>query len=167
MAGIATGLYGVVAMRPAKRYGLLAIIGLSTPLALVIETGIRHLMMPPEFDQVRAWLSPQVTPVVWAMVPTAIVATGIGFALQRWLTRRALAKPARPGMTAAAVRERAEFDALMLSTSAPQIPALLGTIAFMLGSQLTPVLVTMAVATLGVLSLGLTVSATPDAAAPP
>jgi|GEM_PF-1995290 len=155
-------------MPAGKRYGLLAIIGLSTPFALVVETGVRRVMMPPEFDEVRAWLSPEVTPYAWAMAPLAVVATGIGFFLQRWLVRRALRKPLRAGMSRDEARQRAEFDALMLSTSAPQLPALMGTILFMLGSELTPVLVAMGVATVGVISLGLTMGRSgPDADAPP
>ena len=146
-----------MASAATKRFGILAVVGLSTPFALLVETGVRRIMMPPEFDDVRAWLQPDVTPWAWAMVPLAVVATGLGFLLQRWLLRRALAKPAPGGLDPARQRQRAEFDALMLSTSAPQIPALVGTICFMVGAQLTPVLVTMAVATVGVVSLGLAV----------
>ncbi len=167
VARIAMRFNGHVAMNPARRYGLLAVIGLSTPFALAVETGVRWLIMPAEFDEVRAWLSPEVTPWVWAMAPLAAVATGLGFVLQRWLVARALKKPLRAGVTAAQARERAQFDALMLSTSAPQIPALIGTVGFMLGSQLTPVLVTIAVATVGVLSLGLSIRPAPAAADEP
>ena len=138
-----------------RRYGLLAIIGLSTPFALVVETGVRRLMMPPEFEQVRAWLRPDITPWAWVTVPLALVGTAVGFALQRWLARRELSKPPRAGVDPETARRKAEFEALMLSTSAPQIPALLATFAFMFGSALLPVLVSMGVATLGVISLGL------------
>lgn len=137
-----------------RRYGLLAIIGLSTPFALVVETGVRRLMMPPEFEEVRAWLRPDITPWAWLAVPLALVGTAMGFALQRWLARRELKKPLRPGVDPATARRKAEFEALMLSTSAPQIPALLATFAFMFGSELLPVLVSIGVATLGVVSLG-------------
>ena len=154
-------------MPPGKRYGLLAVIGLSTPFALVVETGVRRLIMPPEFDEVRAWLSPEVTPYAWAMAPLAVLATAVGFFLQQWLVRRALRKPPRAGMTRDQARQRAEFDALMLSTSAPQLPALLGTVMFMLGSKLDPVLVTMAVATVGVISLGLTMGRSDPGEPPP
>ncbi len=63
-------------------------------------------------------------------------------------------------------RARAEFEALMLSTSAPQVPAVVATMLFMMGASLTPVLVCMGVAMLGVLSLGLG-GREPDEASPP
>jgi len=153
-------------MSSGKRYGLLAVVALSTPLALVVETGLRSLIMPPEFEDVRRWLRSDVTPWAWAMAPAAVVATGLGFVLQRRLLGRALRIPKRPGMTEAAARERAELDALMLSTSAPQVPALVATLAFMVGAELLPVLVTVGVATVGVLSLGLTVGRGPHQQSP-
>lgn len=154
---------GAVGMPAAKRYGLLAVIGLSAPIALAFETGIRRLMMPPEFSDVRAWLSPDVTPWAWAMAPAAVVGTALGFGLQRWLIARARKTPPPRGVTAEEARDRLEFDALMLSTSAPQVPAVLATLMFMVGAKLTPVLITMAVATGGVISLGLTVGRPPSA----
>lgn len=145
----------------ARLYGLLALVALSTPLALVVETGLRRLMMPPDFEQVRAWLSPTLTPWAWATVPITLLTTGLGWWLQRVLARRGLRRR-RPGLTEAQARARAEFDALMLASSAPQIPAIVATMLYMLGAELQPVVVAMGVATLGVLSLGLAMRGPPS-----
>jgi hypothetical protein len=141
----------------AKFYGVLAIVACSTPLALAVETGLRQIIFPPEFDDVRMWLRPTITPWVWSAVPACIVAVPLGAKLQRWLVARALAKLA-PERRTEQERIECEFDALLLSTSAPQLPAVLATIAFMFGSALAPVIVAMIVATIGVLGLGLAVA---------
>lgn len=140
-----------------KFYGVLAIVACSTPLALVVETGLRRVMFPPEFDDVRMWLRPSITPWVWLAPVACVVAVPLGAKLQRWLVARELARLAPERRTQAA-RIEAEFDALLLSTSAPQLPAVIATFAFMFGSALLPVVVAMLVATVGVLGLGLAVA---------
>lgn len=137
-----------------RLWGLLAVVALSTPMAMAVETGMRRLMMPPGFDLVRAWLSPTLTPWAWATVPATLAATGLGWWLQRVLVRRELRTP-RPGMSEAQARSKAEFEALMLASSAPQVPAVAATMLYMMGAPLLPVVVSMAIAMLGVLSLGL------------
>jgi hypothetical protein len=137
----------------ARLYGLLGLIALSTPLALVVESGLRRLMMPPDFDLVRAWLAPTLTPWAWATVPATLATTVLGWWLYGVLTRREL-RTRRPGLTAEQARAKAEFEALMLASSAPQVPAVAATMLFMLGADVVPVAVSMATATLGVISLG-------------
>lgn len=141
----------------ARFYGVLAIVAMSTPLALVVETGLRQIMFPPDFDAVRMWLRPSITPWVWIAPVLCVVAIPIGDRLQRWLVRRELAR-LPPERRTEAERIEAEFDALLLSTSAPQLPAVLATLAFMFGSALPPVVAAMVVATLGVLVLGFAVA---------
>jgi hypothetical protein len=134
---------------------MLALVAVSTPLALLLETALRMLLFPPEFEEVRAWLRPTITPWVWFTPILAAIATLGGLRLQRWYAARQFAALAPAKQTAegwAAVN----FDALMLSTSAPQVPALLATLAFMLGSAAPPVLAAIAVGTAGVLVQGLT-----------
>ena len=133
---------------------ILLVVGISTPLALGVETLLRMLIFPPEFDEVRMWLRPMITPYVWAAPVLAAVATVVGIWLQRSLARRAIDK-LEPHERTPENLAAAHFDGLMLSTSAPQIPALLGTVAFMMGAALAPVLVGIAVATVGVLVVGL------------
>lgn len=144
----------VAVSRRARLWGLLGLIALSTPLVWVVESGMRRLVFPPDFDAVRAWLSPTLTPWAWAMVPATLVTTGIGWWLYRVLARRELLAR-RPGLTAEQVRAKAEFEALMLSSSAPQVPAVAATMLYMLGADVVPVAVAMVAATLGVVSLGI------------
>ena len=147
-----------------RTYGLLAIIGLSTPAAMVVETVMRRLLMPPEVEMLRDWLRPVVTPwVVWALPATA-VSVVVGAWLYRWLYRRELARLSAR-LPAPRAQEKAEFEALMLSTSAPQLPALAATIAFMCGADLLPVLAAIAAGTLGVLVMGVWVLRTPQRSA--
>jgi hypothetical protein len=139
-----------------RTYGLLAIIGLSTPAALVVETAARRLFMPAEVEQIRAWLGPIITPWVWWTLPATVLATLAGAWLYRWLYRRELAR-LRLRRPLAEAHQKAEFEALMLSTSAPQLPALAATMSFTLGADLGPVLAAIAVGTVGVLAMGLVV----------
>lgn len=137
----------------ARLWGILGLVALSTPLMMVVEMGMRRLVLPPELDHVRAWLRPTLTPWAWATVPLCAVTTVLGWWLYRVLARREL-RARRPGLTEAQARAKAEFEALMLASSAPQIPAVAAAMLLMLGADVVPVAVTMAAATLGVLSLG-------------
>jgi len=138
----------------ARLWGLLGLVALSTPLAWVMESGMRRLVFPPDFDAVRAWLSPTLTPWAWAMVPFTLVTTGIGWWLFRVLGRRSRLAH-RPGLTDEQRRAKAELEALMLASSAPQVPAVAATLLYMLGADVVPVVMTMGAAALGVVSLGL------------
>lgn len=156
----------VAASRHARTHGVLVLVALSTGLALGVETAVRRLMMPPELEQVRAWLSPTLEPWAWGMVPLTGLASAGAWWLYGVLVRRALSR-ARPGLTPAQALARAELDAAILASSAPQLPAVAGTMLFMMGAPLLPVGVAMGVAVLGVLSLGLRVRrgvAVPDPA---
>ncbi len=134
--------------------GILIVIAVSTPLALAAETGLRYLLFPPEFEEVRMWLRPAITPWMWTASGLAVAFTVLGLKLQRWFVQRRLAQLPADKRTPEA-EEKASFDGLMLSSSCPQIPALLATFGFMLGSELLPVAVALAVATVGVLIVGL------------
>ncbi len=152
----------------AKFYGVLALVSTSTPLALALETGLRRALFPAEFDEVRMWLGPSITPWVWLGPVACALAVPLGARVQRWLVARHLARLPAPRRTETE-RAEAEFDALLLSTSAPQLPAVIATLAFMLGASLLPVVVAMIVATAGVLALGLDVArrVLPRRTAPP
>lgn len=141
----------------AKVYVVLAIVAVSTPLALLIETGLRQVMFPPEFPEVRMWLRPTITPWMWLAAPLAVAVTPLGYRLQSWLVRRALARLPAERRTEQERLEH-EVDAMLLSTSVPQFPALLATFGFMFGSELLPVAVAMAAATAGVLVVGVLVA---------
>jgi hypothetical protein len=138
----------------AKFLGVLALVAVSTPLALAFETALRQIMFPPELEEVRMWLRPMITPWVWSAPLLCAVAVPLGAKLQAWLVARDLAaRP--PEQRTPERRAAAELDAMLLSTSAPQLPAVLSTVAFMAGSHLLPVVAAMVVATAGILVLGL------------
>ncbi len=149
----------------ARLYGLLGLIAASTPAALAVESLLRRLLFPPDFGQVRAWLGPTLTPWAWGMVPLTLVTTGFGWWLFGALTRRELGR-VRPGLTAEQAHAKARFEALMLASSAPQVPAVAATLLFMAGASIVPVAVTMGVATLGVVSLGLWLGPSSETNAP-
>jgi len=137
----------------AKAYGIVGVVAVSTPVALLLETVLRQWMFPPEFDEVRAWLEPTVTPWVWLTPIASALAIPLGHALQRWLARRNFGQlpPHRRNPEGQAA---AEMDAMLLATSAPQVPAIVATFGLMVGSRVEPVAAAMAVATVGVLVLG-------------
>jgi len=143
----------MAAPHPARPLGVLVLIALSTPLALGLETVVRRLLMPPDFEQVRAWLAPVLTPWAWATVPLTALAIGLGWWLFGVLVRREL-RGAPPDTEPNKARAKAELESIILASSAPQVPAVIATLLFMMGAPLLPVAIAMGVATLGVLSLG-------------
>jgi hypothetical protein len=132
---------------------VVAIVAVSTPLAVVVETVLRRYIMPPEFDEVRAWLRPTITPWMWAAPLFAAIGVPLGLRLHHWLVKRGLARiPAH--RRNAATEANAVTDAMLLSTSVPQVPAVVATLGLLMGSALPPVLVATGVATVGVLVIG-------------
>lgn len=143
-----------MASQRAKAYGIVAIVAVSTPAAMLLESVLRGWMFPPDFDEVRAWLEPSITPWTWLAPLGSAIAIPLGHALQRWLARRNLDR--LPPHRRTPDREAAvEMDAMLLATSAPQVPAILATFAWMMGAAAAPVVCAMAVATVGVIVLGL------------
>ncbi|MGH1341059.1 MAG: hypothetical protein ACRBN8_05880 [Nannocystales bacterium] len=133
---------------------MLALVALSTPMALVAETYLRQLMFPPEFDEVRAYLRPSLELPVWSLLSLVALTTWFGVRAQaRRIERRMAARP--PEEQTQRFRDKDTFDSLVLFTSLPQIPAILATFCFMFGASLVPVLANMAASTAGVLVVGL------------
>jgi len=129
---------------------MLVLIAVSTPLALGVEWLVRRIFLPPQMDELRDWLRPQLAPFAWVLVGLALAATALGLAsanrvyqtrLRRFGTR---GDPSRRAQSA-------RFETLLVVTSIPQVPALLATIGFTFGAPLAPTLATLAVGTLGVL----------------
>lgn len=142
----------VIAAR--KAYGILALIAVSTPAMFGVESLLRRLLLPPEFEQVRAWLGPSITPYVWGLAAAAAVAAPVALRLQRSFVQRALSRLDRAHRDAQS-EPRARFDALILSTSVVQVPALLAVLGYLLGADLVPVIVAIVVATVGVIGQGI------------
>ncbi len=136
---------------------VVAIVAISTPLAVVLESFLRQWMFPPEFEEVRAWLEPRVTPWMWITPALSALGTPLGLRLHHWLVRRTLARIPMERRTAVA-EANAVTDALLLSTSVPQVPAVIATLGALIGSALPPVIAATGVATIGVLVIGVVAS---------
>lgn len=133
---------------------ILALVALSTPLALVAETYLRRLMFPPEFEEVRAFLEPSLELPVWSLLSLVVLTTWFGIRGQhRRVKRRMAARP--PEEQTQYFRDKDTFDSLVLFTSLPQVPAILATFCYMVGASLVPVLANMLASTIGVLAVGL------------
>ena len=135
----------------AGRLTMLLFIGGAAPIAFVFELALRTLLFPPEFELLRAELRPTSTSVAWVLLALCVPSVPLGMLAKRALVRSELAKLREPS---AQRRARVELEALLLATSIPQLPALLATLTFMFGSALLPVLITLAVSTLGVVAMG-------------
>ncbi len=121
----------------------------AAPVALVLETILRKLIFPPEFEELRALFEPTLTPVVWGLTALTALLGAFGVVMQSRLAARAVSKLPSEARTPARVH-KAELGAFMLAASIPQIPAILATLGFMWGASLTPVLVAIGVVTLAI-----------------
>ena len=139
--------------RPSK--GILWLTMLAAPVALAFETVLRMLLFPDDFELVREFLSPMLTPVAWAFGALAAIAGFVGLGLQGRMVRRRLAK--LPDTASVDERYREVFAVFLLSSSVPQIPAILSTLTYMFGASLVPVLVGVAACSVGVVTQALRV----------
>jgi membrane protein YqaA with SNARE-associated domain len=129
---------------------------IAAPGALAVETLLRWVLFPPEFEQVRELLHPFLTPVAWALGGVAALASLGGLALQRRMAERRIARA--PDASSEDARYREVFGVFLLTASVPQVPALLSTFAYMFGASVVPVLIGIAISSVGVVSQALRVS---------
>ncbi|MDQ3033931.1 MAG: hypothetical protein M3Y87_16055 [Myxococcota bacterium] len=141
-------------LAPMKRGGTGLLVGataIAAPLALALESAVRWLLFPAEFEVVRGWLEPFLTPLAWLLAVVTVIAGAAGFALQRGLVARKLAKL---GASSAAQREAARTQVFLITASIPQLPAIASTFALMFGASLVPTLVGVTICTVSVLAQG-------------
>lgn len=144
-----------MAAKPRTR-ALLFLTILAAPGALAFETLLRALLFDSDFELLREFLSPVLTPVAWVLGLVAAAASLGGLALQRSMAEKRLARlPEGAGDEA---RYGQVLGVFLFTTAAPQIPAILSTFAFMFGASLVPVLVGVGICTLGVIAQALRVS---------
>lgn len=133
---------------------IVLVIAISAPMAMGLETLARTFILAPaigpEFDEIREFFSPPLTRFAWGLTGACVLAGGVGIAL----LRRAFAKLESESGRDETTPEGEVRDKLLLLTSIPQIPAILATLCFMLGSSIVPVLVCMAISTVFVLIMG-------------
>lgn len=129
-----------------------AFVAVSAPMALGMESLLRKLLFPPEFEEMREFLQPGATTLAWAAVFATGAAALLAWVLaKRWIPPRL--EEAIPTGDEKAIR-RAFIDKLMIAASIPQVPAIGATMCFMVGASLEPVLVSMAISTLAIVGLG-------------
>ncbi|MGF1465388.1 MAG: hypothetical protein ACFCGT_04575 [Sandaracinaceae bacterium] len=123
---------------------------LAAPAALAFETALRRLLFPPDFVELRALLAPYLTPVAWGLGLGAGLGALLGVVVQRRLSAGRLAR--LPAGADDDRRHEAVLGVFLLTTAAPQVPAVLGTLLHLFGAALTPVLVGIALSTAGVIA---------------
>lgn len=128
---------------------------IAAPAALGFETGLRLLLFPADFELIREFLNPTLTPVAWLLGAVAALASFGGLFVQRRLAEKRLS--ALPPDASFDLRYRAVFGVFLLTTAIPQIPAIFSTLTFMFGASLIPVLVGIGVSSVGVVSQALRV----------
>jgi len=125
---------------------------IAAPFALGFETLLRKLVFPPEFEDVRTLFAPALTLAAWTLPVVCLVASLVGVVFQHRLVERALRKLPADRRHDPESQEKARVGAFLLAASVPQVPAIVATVLFTFGASLTPVLVTVAVSTLGVIA---------------
>lgn len=139
-----------------KRGGSGLLVGataVAAPVALALESVVRALLLPSEFEVVRGWLEPFLTPLGWLLAVLTAIAGAAGVALQRRLVAGKLAKlgPA----ASRAQQEAARNQVFLITASIPQLPAIASTFALMLGASLVPTVACVTICTVSVLAQGL------------
>jgi hypothetical protein len=135
------------------------LIAISAPVALVFETLLRkqvlRRILGSDLDHIRAFFSPPLTSIAWALAWVTVLAGVIGVALVPFAVRRTEAAAQKSGLDLnREAREKRALGPLFLLTSIPQVPAIFATVCFTCGALLTPVIVAMAVSTVAVLAQG-------------
>ncbi|AKF03765.1 hypothetical protein [Sandaracinus amylolyticus] len=131
---------------------LVAATVLAAPIALAFESVLRWLLFPPDFEAVRAFLEPFLTPLAWLLVVISALAGIAGTFAQRTIAARRIAKLGA-GATAVQI-ETVRNQVFLITASIPQLPTIASTFAFMFGASLVPTLVGVAIGTLSVLAQG-------------
>lgn len=148
---------------PAGRIWTVLFVASAAPGAVAVEVLARTLLFPAELLAFRADLEGALTSVAWGLCALTLPAVALGLWAQQSLVRRGLA---RLGEITAERSARVELEALLLASSIPQVPALLGAVAAMGGAAAAPVLATVAISTAGVVAMGVRRVAAPRPSPP-
>lgn len=123
----------------------------ATPVAFTVETLLRRFVLPPDFEEVRPFLEPFLTPLGWALVCAGAVAVVGGLFVQRRMAAKALAKIPPEKRDDPDEQRKAQVGAFLLAASVPQLPSIFASICYTLGASIWPVAAAMVVSTIGVL----------------
>lgn len=139
--------------RARSRVTLIVLTVIAAPAALVFESLLRFLLFPEDFERVRVFLEPYLTPVAWGLAAVTLALSFVGYALQRTMSQKRVARIPEPKRTPERI-ERAKVGAFMLTASIPQIPAILATFAVMFGAAIVPAIAAIVIVTAAVLAIG-------------
>ena len=128
---------------------LITLTVLAAPVAWGLETVLRHLIFPADFELFRGFLEPFLTPVAWVFGILAAMGSFAGLTFQRRMMQ-ARAEKLGPDASPDA-REGAALGVFLLSATIPQIPAVAATLCFMFGAAFLPVFLGVTLCTLGIL----------------
>ncbi len=149
---------------------LLLVVAFSLPFALVSElgafwalerAGLGALVSPPEVQELSVLIAPELAQTMWILAGAIPVMAGLGVVLHRWKVRRAISKRP-PAERTAKNLDKANFDALMMSTSMPQIPGVVALFAHLIGAETLSVAAVLGVSTLGVFGVAALTSKPPQ-----
>jgi len=128
----------------------------AAPAALGLETALRLLLFPPEFELVRELLHPYLTVVAWLVALVAGIGAAVGLLVQRRVVQARIAKLPEAANTLER-RYQVAFGVFLLATAIPQIPSIIATFCFMFGASIVPVLVAIGLTSVGVVGQALAV----------
>ncbi|MCA9529956.1 MAG: hypothetical protein KC543_07450 [Myxococcales bacterium] len=148
-----------MAERARSTVALVVVTAIAVPAALVFALLVRQVFSTPGLVAAQDYLGPRVEPLAWWLVGATVLASLLGFALQRWLYRRAVARLEDPYEGA----ERAGLGALLIASSVPQLPALAVCITYMLGGPFEPAFVGAAISLGAVLIMAVAMTHARDA----
>ena len=138
------------AKRPGGSTALLWLTVVASPAALAIETALRRLLFPDDFELIREFLESSLSWVAWGFVLLAGLGSAAGLWLQRKLFERRAGGLSDEANTTAR-REQLAVGVFLLTSAIPQIPSIFATFCFTFGASLVPVLVSIALTSVGVL----------------
>lgn len=135
---------------------VVVVFALTGPTMLALDFLLRHFFFGGQPDDVRAFLTEHVTPFAWCVLPFPLVGGIVGY---RWYPKRfrtSLERWRRDTTLAPETAiERADLEALFLTTSIAQLPAILGDLSLIIGARPTPALCSTSIATCAILAIGL------------
>ncbi|MEO7108895.1 MAG: hypothetical protein ABI183_00540 [Polyangiaceae bacterium] len=133
---------------------IVAAIALSGPMSLGLDFTVRAWVLGGQSEEVVAFFANHVTPFAWCVVPLPILGGIAGFrwyptrfrkSLERWQRDRTV--------SVEQAASRADLEALFLTTTLAQFPAVFGDLSIILGARLTPALCSTTASVIAVLAI--------------
>ena len=125
-------------------------------MMLGVDFVLRHFVIARQPADVRAFLADHVTTLAWCVVPFPVIGGIVGF---RWYPSRFRKSRERWRLDATISDEvastRADVEALFLTTTLAQLPAVLGDMSLVLGARVAPALCSTTASVTAVILIGM------------